>query len=169
MNPTPLPTPVPTDVVVDPNRVTPGLLGFLAFAFLILAVVVLYFSLRKQLSRVDFDEGAAPGGVRPLPKYATKEERRKSALRLQKEREAAAASAGGTTVDPLAPTDGAPASDAESGQGTSAEVGDGPSTGTSAEVGDGPSTGTSDAATSEAGPSTGTGDATGARRDDEHS
>ena len=86
---TPTPTPVPTDLAIDPNRVTPGLFGFLAFVFLILAVVVLYFSMRKQLSKVNFEEDALPAGVKPLPKYATKEERRKTALRLQKEREAA--------------------------------------------------------------------------------
>jgi predicted lipid-binding transport protein (Tim44 family) len=80
MNPTPLPTPI--DVAVDPNRVTPGVLGFLALLALIGAVVFLYFSMRKQLSRIDFDDDALPGGVRPLPKYATKAERRKAAARL---------------------------------------------------------------------------------------
>ena len=88
---TPTPAPVPTDLNIDPSRVTPGLLGFLSFAFLILAVVVLYFSMRKQLGKVDFEENAPPAGVKPLPKYATTEERRKTALRLQKEREAAVA------------------------------------------------------------------------------
>lgn len=87
MNPTPIPT--PNDLAVDPNRVTPGLLGFLAFVFLIITVVVIYFGLRRQLTRIDFDETAGPAGVKPLPKYATKAERRKTALRLQKEREAA--------------------------------------------------------------------------------
>jgi hypothetical protein len=94
MNPTPIPT--PTDLAVDPNRVTPGLLGFLSFAFLIITVVVIYFGIRKQLNRVDFDETAVPAGVRPLPKYATKDERRKTALRLQKEREAAEQARAGT-------------------------------------------------------------------------
>lgn len=96
---TPTPTPVPTELAVDPNRVTPGLLGFLALAFLILTVVVLYFSMRKQLAKVDFDEEAIPAGVKPLPKYATKDERRKSALRLQKEREAAVAAQQSAGVD----------------------------------------------------------------------
>lgn len=104
---TPTPTPIPTDLAIDPNRVTPGLWGFLSFAFLILAVVVLYFSMRKQLTKVNFEEDALPAGVKPLPKYATKEERRKSALRLQKEREAAAA-ASTDPPDPPAPTSGQP-------------------------------------------------------------
>lgn len=41
---------------VDPDSVTPGMTGFIAFVLLILAAVVLYFSLRKQLKRVDFPD-----------------------------------------------------------------------------------------------------------------
>ena len=89
MNPTPLPTPV--ELAVDPNRVTPGVLGFLALVALIGAVIFLYFSMRKQLSRIDFDDDALPGGVRPLPRYATKAERRKSAARVDEAAAAAAA------------------------------------------------------------------------------
>lgn len=33
----------------------PGVAGFLVFVFLILAVVFLYRSMRKQLKRIDFD------------------------------------------------------------------------------------------------------------------
>ncbi len=77
MTPSPLPTPI--DLAVDPNRVTPGLLGFVFFVFLIGAVALLYFSMRKQLARIKFEEDALPAGVRPLPKYATRAERRKSA------------------------------------------------------------------------------------------
>lgn len=77
MTPSPLPTPI--DLAIDPNRVTPGMLGFLFFILLIVVVVVLYFSMRKQLSRINFEEDALPAGVRPLPKYATRDERRKSA------------------------------------------------------------------------------------------
>lgn len=152
MNPTPLPTPVPTDLDIDPNRVTPGIFGFLAFAFLILAVVVLYFSMRKQLGRVDFDEGAAPGGVRPLPKYATKEERRKTALRLQKEREAAgtATSVGGAAADPLGAAaggdTGADDSDAAAGSdkasGSAHGSGSAPESGTPTDNGGDDTTGT---------------------------
>ncbi|MDQ1245884.1 MAG: hypothetical protein QG597_251 [Actinomycetota bacterium] len=96
MNPSPLPSPI--DVAVDPNRVTPGVLGFLALVAMIGAVVFLYYSMRKQLSRIDFDDSALPGGVRPLPKYATKAERRKAAARLN-------AGAGGPT--PAGPVEGA--------------------------------------------------------------
>jgi hypothetical protein len=77
MTPSPIPTPI--DLAVDPNRVTPGLLGFVFFVLLIAAVALLYFSMRKQLSRIKFEEDALPAGVRPLPHYATRAERRKSA------------------------------------------------------------------------------------------
>ena len=35
---------------------TPGVWGFMSFVVLVIAAVILYFSLRKQLHRVDFDE-----------------------------------------------------------------------------------------------------------------
>lgn len=65
-NPTPsgaLTSPPPE---IDPLRVTPGMWGFISFIFLIVVAILLYFSLRKQLRRVDFDESAtvpdqAPG------------------------------------------------------------------------------------------------------------
>ncbi len=94
MNPSPVPSPI--DVAVDPNRVTPGVLGFLALVALIIAVVLLYFSMRKQLGKIDFEEGALPAGVRPLPTYATRAERRKAAARF--DAAAAAATAGATTA-----------------------------------------------------------------------
>lgn len=77
MNPSPMPSPV--ELAVDPNRVTPGLLGFLALVVLIVAVVLLYFSMRKQLGRINFEEGAMPAGVRPVPPYATRAARRAAA------------------------------------------------------------------------------------------
>ena len=82
------PSPTPTGLEVDPQRVTPGLLGFLAFVILVIAVVILYFSLRKQLRKVNFDESALPAGVKPLPKYATKAEREKSAAAFEARRNA---------------------------------------------------------------------------------
>lgn len=57
-NPTPsgaLLTPPPD---IDPNSVTPGMWGFIAFLFLIVVAILLYFSLRKQLKKVDFPEDA---------------------------------------------------------------------------------------------------------------
>ncbi len=57
-NPTPsgaLSAPPP---VIDPNRVTPGNWGLLAFIFLLVVAALLYFSLRKQLRRIDFPEDA---------------------------------------------------------------------------------------------------------------
>lgn len=47
------PSPLPTEPPIDPQRVTPGLLGLLSFLFLIVAVVLLYLSMRKQMRKVD--------------------------------------------------------------------------------------------------------------------
>ena len=44
--------------MIDPNRVTPGNWGLIAFLFLLAVAVLLYFSLRKQLRRIDFVEDA---------------------------------------------------------------------------------------------------------------
>ena len=50
------PSPSPTAPAIDPDRVSPGLLGFLAVAFLAGAVFVIWKSMNTQLKRVDFDE-----------------------------------------------------------------------------------------------------------------
>lgn len=55
------PSPLPEEPPIDPSRVTPGLLGFLSFAFLVIAVVLLYRSLRKQMNKVDPNLPAGPG------------------------------------------------------------------------------------------------------------
>lgn len=55
-NPTPsgaLTSPPPD---IDPNRVTPGGWGAITFVALLVVTALLYFSLRKQMRRVDFDE-----------------------------------------------------------------------------------------------------------------
>lgn len=47
-----------TDVLAsttDGSGMGPGLTGFLVLAFLVVAVVFLYRSMRKQLRRIDFD------------------------------------------------------------------------------------------------------------------
>lgn len=132
MNPTPIPT--PNDLAVDPNRVTPGLLGFLAFVFLIITVVVIYFGLRRQLTRIDFDETAGPAGVKPLPKYATKAERRKTALRLQKEREAAEQARMGAAGGAAAVSGAGSDAGADTDAGTGHSAGAGADTGAGAAV-----------------------------------
>ncbi|MCX6421111.1 MAG: hypothetical protein NT180_01900 [Actinobacteria bacterium] len=38
---------------IDPNRVTPGLLGLLSFIFLLVAVFLLWRSMRKQMKKID--------------------------------------------------------------------------------------------------------------------
>ena len=49
----PNPSPLPQNPPIDPERVTPGLLGLISFLFLVVAVALLYRSLRKQIARVD--------------------------------------------------------------------------------------------------------------------
>ena len=44
------------DEVPDPADVKPGWLGFSVFLLLAAALVVLFFSFRKQLRKVDFEE-----------------------------------------------------------------------------------------------------------------
>ena len=46
------------DEVPDPADVKPGWLGFSVFLLLAAALVVLFFSFRKQLRKVDFEEGS---------------------------------------------------------------------------------------------------------------
>ena len=47
------PSPLPEQPPIDPALVTPGLLGLAAFLFLIVAVALLYRSMRNQLRKVD--------------------------------------------------------------------------------------------------------------------
>ncbi|MDQ1036467.1 CHASE1-domain containing sensor protein [Streptomyces sp. V3I8] len=49
---------VPLAKEVDENKVTPGVLGFIVFAVMALAVWGLMKSMNRQLGRVDFEEDA---------------------------------------------------------------------------------------------------------------
>lgn len=60
------PSPTTTPTAIDPSRVTPGILGFVAVAFMAIAVFFLWKSMNKQLKRVDFDE-AATDRKKPRP------------------------------------------------------------------------------------------------------
>lgn len=57
-DPNPVPSGAPTSPapVIDPNRVTPGNWGLVIFIALLLVAVLLYFSMRKQLRKIDFPE-----------------------------------------------------------------------------------------------------------------
>lgn len=57
----PLPSPLPSEPPIDPSRVTPGLLALMSFVFLIIAIVLLYRSMRKQIARVDPNLPEGPG------------------------------------------------------------------------------------------------------------
>lgn len=47
------PSPLPVEPPIDPGLVSPGYLGLAAFLFLVIAVALLYRSMRKQLRKVD--------------------------------------------------------------------------------------------------------------------
>ena len=51
---------VPLAKEVDENKVTPGVLGFIVFAAMALAVWGLMKSMSKQMGKVDFKESADP-------------------------------------------------------------------------------------------------------------
>jgi hypothetical protein len=57
----PLPSPLPAEPPIDPSRVTPGLLALISVVFLVIAIVLLYRSMRKQIAKVDPSLPAGPG------------------------------------------------------------------------------------------------------------
>jgi hypothetical protein len=57
----PLPSPLPEEPPIDPSRVTPGLLALISFVFLVIAIVLLYRSMRKQIAKVDPNLPEGPG------------------------------------------------------------------------------------------------------------
>ncbi|EST32014.1 hypothetical protein M878_15685 [Streptomyces roseochromogenus subsp. oscitans DS 12.976] len=52
---------VPLAKEVDQNKVTPGVLGFIVFAVMALAVWGLMKSMSKHMNKVDFKESPDPG------------------------------------------------------------------------------------------------------------
>jgi hypothetical protein len=61
---TPSPNPAPTRIV-DPQAVTPGLLGLVIFVALAVATFFLWRSMNKQLKRIDFDDGSGDSAAAP--------------------------------------------------------------------------------------------------------
>ena len=57
----PLPSPLPEEPPIDPSRVTPGMLALISFVFLVVAIVLLYRSMRKQIAKVDPHLPEGPG------------------------------------------------------------------------------------------------------------
>jgi len=57
---------------IDPDRVTPGVLGLLGLVFLVVAVYFLWRSMNRQLRKVDFDEsGATASPAEPASELPT--------------------------------------------------------------------------------------------------
>ncbi|MEV4039205.1 hypothetical protein [Streptomyces umbrinus] len=61
---------VPLAKEVDENKVTPGVLGFIVFAVMALAVWGLMKSMNRQLGRVDFTEETDPKATTSEPEPA---------------------------------------------------------------------------------------------------
>lgn len=58
---TPNPAPSPPGRNIDPSVLSPGLVGFLLFGGLAVAIVILVLSMNRQLKKIDFDEDAPSG------------------------------------------------------------------------------------------------------------
>ncbi|MGY5010800.1 hypothetical protein ACWCY6_22410 [Streptomyces sp. 900105755] len=58
---------VPLAKEVDENKVTPGVLGFIVFAVMALAVWGLMKSMNKHMQKVDFKESAQTGADSEAP------------------------------------------------------------------------------------------------------
>ena len=63
---------VPLAKEVDENKVTPGVLGFIVFAVMALAVWGLMKSMNRQLGKVDFEEASEPEAATAEPSAQAK-------------------------------------------------------------------------------------------------
>ncbi|MFJ9663724.1 hypothetical protein ACIRPP_03760 [Streptomyces sp. NPDC101219] len=67
---------VPLAEEFDKNKVTPGVLGFIVFAAMALAVWALMKSMNRHMNRVDFTEAPEPGTeAEPTASGATKDKK----------------------------------------------------------------------------------------------
>lgn len=62
-----IPSPLPEEPPIDPNLISPGLLGLAAFLFLIIAVALLFRSMRHQLGKVNKDLPEEPPREPDIP------------------------------------------------------------------------------------------------------
>lgn len=66
---TPIPEPLPVPETIDPNRVSPGMLGLLAVLVLAAAAALIYVFLRGSLRKIDFNEEDTIDESKPLDDY----------------------------------------------------------------------------------------------------
>lgn len=66
---TPIPEPLPVPETIDPNRVSPGMLGLLAVLVLAAAAALIYVFLRGSLKKIDFNEDDTLDESKPLDNY----------------------------------------------------------------------------------------------------
>lgn len=84
------PSPSSTAPAIDPDRVSPGILGLLAVLFLAGAMVFIWKSMNTQLKAVDFDESTTEN-----PRYTRKKAEREAQRAAQQ-----AAAQEGPPTDP---------------------------------------------------------------------
>jgi hypothetical protein len=87
----PSPSPSSTAPAIDPDRVSPGILGLLAVLFLVVAMVFIWRSMNTQLKAVDFDESTTEN-----PRYTRK--------KAEREAKRAAEQAAAEQAPPIDPT-----------------------------------------------------------------
>lgn len=65
---------VPLAAELDENKVTPGVLGFVVFAVMAVAVWALMKSMNRHMNRVDFEEAPEEPGPSPAQAEASARE-----------------------------------------------------------------------------------------------
>ncbi len=65
---------VPLAAELDKNKVTPGVLGFVVFAVMAVAVWALMKSMNRHMNRVDFEEAPEKPGPSSAPAEASTRE-----------------------------------------------------------------------------------------------
>lgn len=99
----PSPSPSATVPEIDPDRVSPGILGLLAVVFLAVAVVFIWKSMNTQLKAIDFDESTTEN-----PRYTRKKAEREAQRAAAAQARAAAGDAPAAPAAPAPPADPQP-------------------------------------------------------------
>lgn len=71
---TPVPAPVEVPEQIDPNRVSPGMLGLIVIIVLGIAAALIYYFLRGSLNKINYDEDATIDQSKPLDEYLPKDD-----------------------------------------------------------------------------------------------
>lgn len=66
---TPIPEPLPVPEPIDPNRVSPGMLGLLAILVLAAAAALIFVFMRGSLKKINYNEDDTIDESKPLDEY----------------------------------------------------------------------------------------------------